>query len=105
MIWRSIRLSQLPLRNVIVNGVPHVQVRPASTLGTSTPNIATILATTPTDDRHTITAIGSVRTVRNQKNRSFLELGDGSTTQPLQAVLEPSQAEGYARSIISRYLD
>lgn len=38
---------------------------------------------------------GSVRTIRNQKHRSFLELGDGSTTQTLQALLEPTQADGY----------
>lgn len=38
--------------------------------------------------------VGFVRTIRNQKLRSFVEVGDGSTVYPLQAVLEPLQAKG-----------
>lgn len=99
MLWRSIRLSHVQFGQVITNGAPRLHARLASALSTSSPNIATILSTTPADDRHTITAVGSVRTIRNQKNRSFLGLGDGSTTHSLQVVLEPTQAEGCVRSI------
>lgn len=37
---------------------------------------------------------GHVRTIRNQKRISFLELGDGSTSESLQALLKPEQAPG-----------
>ena len=62
------------------------------------PNIATLLATPPIADAPTITAVGSVRTIRNQKLRSFVEIGDGSTVHTLQALLQPNHAEGYASS-------
>ena len=58
------------------------------------PSIATILAFPPDLEEHEIRATGAIRTIRNQKQRSFIELGDGSTTQSLQAVLEPAQAKG-----------
>lgn len=45
-----------------------------------------------------VTVAGFIRTIRNQKQRSFVELGDGSTLFPLQAVLSPSQAKGYVSS-------
>ncbi|KAF7198073.1 Asparagine--tRNA ligase, mitochondrial [Pseudocercospora fuligena] len=35
---------------------------------------------------------GWVRSVRKQKRTAFIHLGDGSTTEPLQAVLKPEQA-------------
>ncbi|KAL8870237.1 MAG: hypothetical protein Q9174_003676, partial [Haloplaca sp. 1 TL-2023] len=38
--------------------------------------------------------LGSVRTVRKQKWRAFLEIGDGSTVHGLQAVLSPAQGQG-----------
>lgn len=95
MLWRTIRLSHLPLGQAIAHGAPCVQARLASALSTSKPNIAVILSSIPADDQLKITAVGSVRTVRNQKSRSFLELGDGSTTHALQVVLDPTQAEGY----------
>ena len=46
-----------------------------------------------------IEATGHVRTVRNQKRMSFVELGDGSTTRSLQAILDPPQAEKYAYNV------
>ena len=41
-----------------------------------------------------ITLAANVRTIRNQKQRSFVKLGDGSTPTELQAVLKPAQADG-----------
>lgn len=61
------------------------------------PNIAAVLATPPSTESQPgeqITVVGFVRTIRNQKLRSFVEVGDGSTVYPLQAVLEPLQAKG-----------
>ena len=46
-----------------------------------------------------IDATGHVRTVRNQRHMSFVELGDGSTSRSLQAILDPPQAEKYAYNI------
>ena len=59
-------------------------------------DIATILNRKP-DQHGTLQptrVIGTVRTIRNQKRRSFVEIGDGSTSRSLQALLEPHQAEG-----------
>ncbi|KAF2501794.1 mitochondrial carrier [Lophium mytilinum] len=42
----------------------------------------------------TITVNGFIRTVRKQKRVAFAAIGDGSSLQPLQAVLSPEQAEG-----------
>ena len=63
----------------------------------STPTIASLVARTPVgndQESRRITVAGFVRTVRNQKLRSFVEIGDGSTVESLQAVLEPHQAKG-----------
>ena len=59
-------------------------------------DIATVLNRKP-DQYGTLQptrVIGTVRTIRNQKRRSFVEIGDGSTSRSLQALLEPHQAEG-----------
>ncbi|KAF6218560.1 hypothetical protein HO133_005910 [Letharia lupina] len=69
-------------------------MRPLSAFPTASPNVATILATPPRHGGHVITVEGSIRTIRNQKQRSFVELGDGSTAYSLQAVLDPQLAEG-----------
>ena len=66
-------------------------------LRVSHPSIASLLARSPScDDRESqrVVVTGFVRTVRNQKLRSFVEIGDGSSTKSLQAVLEPHQAKG-----------
>lgn len=36
---------------------------------------------------------GYVRTIRNQKNITFASIGDGSSLEPLQALLTPEQAQ------------
>ncbi|KAI4204707.1 MAG: hypothetical protein LQ350_001022 [Teloschistes chrysophthalmus] len=60
------------------------------------PNISSALALrTHHDEQNTaIEVAGSVRTVRKQKSRAFLSIGDGSTVDVLQAVLHPDQAQG-----------
>ena len=39
---------------------------------------------------------GHIRTIRNQKHRSFAKMGDGSTTEEIQVLLDPVQAKGLA---------
>ena len=101
MIWRSFRLShrcpqsRIPNRPFPSSLLLQSRAHSASAVRTTKPNVAAILDSKPSDDGHAITVTGSVRTIRNQKHRSFLELGDGSTTQTLQALLEPAQADGY----------
>lgn len=71
--------------------------RGLSTTSLQTPNIASVLALPPRDDggNVTIQVSGTVRTIRKQKQRAFLQLGDGSTVHCLQAVLNPDHAQGY----------
>lgn len=38
---------------------------------------------------------GFIRSVRKQKRFAFAEISDGSTVEPLQAVLKPAQAAEY----------
>ena len=64
-------------------------------LSTSNPNIATLLGAPRPSAGEKITANGWIRTARKQKRITFLELGDGSTPETLQVVLNPAQAEGY----------
>jgi asparaginyl-tRNA synthetase len=40
-----------------------------------------------------LTVNGYIRTIRNQKTRSFASIGDGSSIEPLQALLTPQQAQ------------
>ena len=77
----------------------------SSGLRASNPSIADMLALPPSTKENShqqVTAVGSVRTVRKQKNRAFVEIGDGSTIHTLQAILEPSQAEGYALNYLAQ---
>ena len=95
MVWRSLHRPK-PLRRYLSGTcISATQPQHTSTFLRSIPKIADILSTPPTIDPQSITVTGSIRTIRNQKYRSFLELGDGSTSHSLQAVLQPSQAAGY----------
>ena len=40
---------------------------------------------------------GFIRSVRKQKRFAFAEISDGSTVEPLQAILKPAQAAEYVR--------
>ena len=41
---------------------------------------------------------GFIRSVRKQKRISFAEISDGSTIEPVQAILQPAQAAEYVFS-------
>lgn len=74
----------------------------------SNPSIASILALRPDPNapqRTQVTVAGFVRTIRNQKQRSFVELGDGSTVHALQAVVPPSHTKGYVMFHIRCYIN
>jgi asparaginyl-tRNA synthetase len=38
---------------------------------------------------------GFIRSVRKQKRFAFAEISDGSTVEPMQAILKPAQAAEY----------
>lgn len=42
-----------------------------------------------------VTVHGFIRSIRKQKTRSFLAIGDGTSLEPLQALLTPTQAERF----------
>jgi hypothetical protein len=46
-----------------------------------------------------VTVNGFIRSIRNQKQRSFAVIGDGTSLEPLQALLTPDQAQRYGRFI------
>lgn len=46
------------------------------------------------EENNEVTINGFIHSVRNQKNRSFAAIGDGSCIQTLQALLTPAQAKG-----------
>ena len=99
MPWQPLRLPRNSSNVLGAARAPRLAqgavVRCLSLSALASPSIATILASPPKGDAETITAVGSVRTVRNQKQRSFVEIGDGSTVHSLQALLQPAQAERY----------
>ena len=95
--WRRIRPLPLPPRPATTLPPTRLQLRRLSACPTASPNVATVLATPPRHGGHTITVQGSIRTIRSQKQRSFVELGDGSTAFPLQAVLDPRLAKGHVQ--------
>lgn len=99
MIWRSFRGLSLSLR---FNRSCLAQ-QYSSKIAATSRTIAQILHAQPTPNS-IISVLGTVRTVRNQKRISFAAIGDGSTTQSLQVVLEPVQAEGYDISQLSSLL-
>lgn len=54
-------------------------------------SIAQILDNGP-EDASKVVVNGFIRSIRNQKQRSFANVGDGTTTKSLQAILTPEQA-------------
>jgi hypothetical protein len=55
-------------------------------------SIARLLDEKPADPKDVVVT-GFIRSIRNQKQRSFASIGDGSSLEPLQALLTPSQAQ------------
>jgi len=66
-------------------------------------SVADLLDTAPSTTDNVIVN-GFIRSIRNQKNRSFASIGDGSSLEPLQALLTPQQAQRYVPLPISRRL-
>ncbi|MCJ1355920.1 MAG: asparaginyl-tRNA synthetase [Icmadophila ericetorum] len=95
MIWRSLQHPSLWVYRDLASACPQAFRRRISRQSVASPSIASILALPRviegSSPRH-VQVTGHVRTVRNQKHRSFVELGDGSTTASLQALLQPAQA-------------
>jgi len=61
-----------------------------------TPTIAKLLTSSVLavrGENSSVTINGFVRSVRKQKSVAFAAIGDGTTVEPLQAVLSPSQAD------------
>ena len=58
--------------------------------------IAALFRNPPDKPNDVVTVNGWVRSVRRMKNVSFANVSDGSTIQPLQAVLTKDQAQGLA---------
>ncbi|TGO08853.1 hypothetical protein BTUL_0188g00010 [Botrytis tulipae] len=57
-------------------------------------SVAKLLGTAPENvDEVKVNVNGFIRSIRNQKKISFASIGDGSSVQPLQALLTPQQAE------------
>lgn len=56
------------------------------------PSVARLLATGPADPSNVVVN-GFVRSLRSQKQRAFASIGDGSSLEPLQALLTPAQAK------------
>lgn len=83
--WRSLKVH-----------APRAQplIRSASSLQKSA-NIASLLKSSAEnvgDTEPEIEVNGYVRTIRKQKRIAFAAVGDGSSLQPVQAVLTPDQA-------------
>ena len=64
-------------------------------------SVAWMLRQKPTDAAHAqllgldeVVINGYIQSIRNQKQRSFAAIGDGSSMQTLQALLTPEQAKG-----------
>jgi asparaginyl-tRNA synthetase len=55
-------------------------------------SVAHLLETLPADADN-VTVNGFIRSIRNQKQRSFASIGDGSSLEPLQALLPSQLAE------------
>jgi len=56
------------------------------------PSVARLLGTGPADPSNVVVN-GFVRSLRSQKQRAFASIGDGSSLEPLQALLTPEQAK------------
>ena len=56
-------------------------------------SIAKLLHDVPKGDSEEIVVNGFIRSIRNQKKMSFASVGDGSSLEPLQAILTPALSE------------
>lgn len=96
MRWQLSRLSKHLSATSTFSLHSPLQTRTLSGLTANLPTIAAVLerSAVPEAENRELLVAGSVRTIRKQKRHAFAEIGDGSTTKSLQAILEPCQAEG-----------
>ena len=107
MIWRSLRSPHIHPKPAPVNLCLPQSRRWLSNapITSAYQSIASILDFRPAggqDGGQSIVVTGHVRTVRKQKRWSFVEIGDGSSSRSLQALVEPSQAIGYKSRLITQ---
>lgn len=86
--------------------VRRLEVQPRSRFSTSRAlskrvNVAQLLARNA--EGHDINVYGWVRSLRKQKKIAFVALGDGSTVEPLQAVLKPEDAAQCVKTAVMSY--
>lgn len=67
------------------------QPRFSSSSTASNISVAKLLATPADEGQREV--YGFVRSIRKQKTRAFASIGDGSSLEPLQAMLTPEQAQ------------
>lgn len=67
------------------------QSRFSSSTTASNISVAKLLATPADEGEREV--CGFVRSIRKQKTRAFASIGDGSSLEPLQAMLTPEQAQ------------
>ncbi|TVY19142.1 Mitochondrial asparagine--tRNA ligase [Lachnellula arida] len=65
------------------------------------PSVARLLATGPADPSNVVVN-GFIRSLRSQKQRAFASIGDGSSLEPLQALLTPAQAKSLSTGTAAR---
>lgn len=100
MLWRLLHHQRLLQPGRTCYRPLHIPENPGHRSLSSAPRILPTVASVHalhTIDSQEDTAVqvaGSVRTVRKQKLRAFLEIGDGSTVHGLQVLLTPDQAYG-----------
>jgi hypothetical protein len=80
------------LRRCIRSLKPSRAFHVSSAFRDAPPSIAQLLDLGPVNSGNVIVN-GFIRSIRNQKQRSFASIGDGSTLEPLQALLTPEQAQ------------
>jgi hypothetical protein len=97
--WQRLHIAlSLP---IMLPRIPHWKCFLQSTasarrlLSTERPRtIAQFLEWNPQEDVRNVVVNGYVRSVRKSKASQFVDIGDGSTRRPLQAVVPKAQADG-----------
>jgi hypothetical protein len=65
-------------------------------------SVAKLLATPADDGERQV--FGFIRSIRKQKTRAFASIGDGTSLEPLQALLTPAQAQRYTKITFDTWL-
>ncbi|PVH77036.1 asparaginyl-tRNA synthetase-like protein [Cadophora sp. DSE1049] len=87
---RSLKLTSSQCRHIHKHSGPHSS------------SIAHLLDNGP-EDASKVVVNGFIRSIRNQKQVSFVSVGDGTTAKSLQAVLRPEQAQSLTTGTAARF--